>query len=217
MCHCCDWTPRCMAKLVTRVFFGLALILIGIEHYQSFFAPTADGLSFVPVNAFSTLVSENLGVFTPLGTMWAYILPGLFIVGGLLFMVQMFPILASLLIGIAFGSIGAGVLLKSVIGGADLSQTMSAASNAFIWLTVFLIACSGRSCGSIWARCPIKRCSCDTATSKNCSCGSASCSDCAPSIVAVPTLVSTMVMETEEKPSQTSVMEKQKKVSKKAL
>ncbi|MDD5751428.1 MAG: hypothetical protein PHS73_02815 [Candidatus Peribacteraceae bacterium] len=116
--------PQCIAALVLRVSFGLSLLFVGLVHYMN-------------LTAFRGMVSEDLGALSMFGTLWAYILPALMIVGGALFVIGMFPQVAAWAAGVALGSIPAGMLLKSVLSGVSLANTMPAAVNAFIWLFVF--------------------------------------------------------------------------------
>lgn len=126
--------PKCIAALLLRVSFGLSLLFVGLVHYMTF-------------TAFSGMVSENLGVLSILGTIWAYILPGLMIVGGALFVIGLFPEIAAWTAGIALASIPAGMLLQSVLTAVPLA--MNEAVNAFIWLLVFFfVAKSSACCGS---------------------------------------------------------------------
>ena len=65
----CPTSPKCIAKLLLRVSFGAALLLVGVTHLQN-------------LDGFKGMVSGDLGRLAPLGTLWAYIYPLLMIVGG---------------------------------------------------------------------------------------------------------------------------------------
>jgi len=101
---------------------------------------------------FSGMVSDGLGALTILGTIWAYVLPALMIVGGALFAVGMYYDVASWVTGLALGSIPVGMLLKPVLSGVALPDVMPMAINAFIWIIVYVMVvklctcCGGGSC-----------------------------------------------------------------------
>lgn len=137
---CCSLKdPKAGAALALRTSFGLSLLLVGIAHYMS-------------LEMFSGMVADGLGPLTLLGTLWAYILPALMIIGGALFAVGMYCEVASLTSGIALGSIPVGMLLKPVLSGVALPDVMPMAINAFIWLVVYALVvktcCNGGSCGN---------------------------------------------------------------------
>ena len=137
----CDTkSPKCAAKLAVRVSFGLSLLLVGVAHYMT-------------LDMFSGMVSDGLGALTLVGTIWAYVLPALMIVGGALFAVGMYYDIASWASGIALGSIPVGMLLKPVLSGVALPDVMPMANNALIWLLVYMwvvkfCACCGSSCST---------------------------------------------------------------------
>ncbi|MDD5623802.1 MAG: hypothetical protein PHI23_03785 [Candidatus Peribacteraceae bacterium] len=126
---------KCIAAAIVRVSFGLSLLFVGLVHYMTF-------------TAFRGMVSEDLAALSVLGTIWAFILPALMIVGGALLVIGMFPEIAAWTAGIAIGSIPAGMLLKSVLSGLSLSSTMPAAINAMIFLLVYLVVVKSSSCCS---------------------------------------------------------------------
>ena len=122
---CCDMrNPKVAMKMVFTVSFGLSLLLVGIAHYMS-------------LSDFMGMVSGGLGALTILGTIWAYVLPALMIVGGALYVVGMRPDIAAWTAGVALGSIPVGMLLKTVLGGVALGEMMPHAINAFIWLIIY--------------------------------------------------------------------------------
>lgn len=133
--------PKYAAKLALRVSFGLSLLLVGISHYMN-------------LEMFIGMAADGLGALSILGTVWAYILPALQIVGGALFAVGMYYEIAAWTTGIALGSIPVGMLLKPVLSGASLPDMMPVAVNTFIWLLVFVMVvkmcscCGGGSCGT---------------------------------------------------------------------
>jgi hypothetical protein len=125
--------PKTAAKLVLRLSFGLSLLLVGITHYMNF-------------EMFMAMTSEGLGPLTMLGTIWAYILPALQIVGGALFAVGMYYKIAAWSAGVALASIPVGMLLKPVLSAAALPDMMPAAVNAFIWLIVYALVVKMCTC-----------------------------------------------------------------------
>ncbi|MBT4120209.1 MAG: hypothetical protein HOG89_01860 [Candidatus Peribacter sp.] len=138
---CCNMNdPKTAAKLALRLGFGLSLLLVGVAHYMN-------------LEMFMAMTSDGLGPLTFLGTIWAYVLPALQIVGGALFAVGMYYEIAAWSAGVALGSIPVGMLLKPVLSGVALPDVMPAAINAFIWLIIYALVvkmctCCGSSCGT---------------------------------------------------------------------
>jgi hypothetical protein len=135
---CCPKCPKTIRATVFRVSFGLSLLFVGIAHYMSF-------------GAFRSMVSDGLGVIALLGSLWAIILPALMIVGGALLVADKRRDIESWATSLALGSIPAGMLLKSIIGGVSLADTMPAAINAFVWILVYWVVlkmscCAKQSC-----------------------------------------------------------------------
>lgn len=122
-----------VAKILTRVFFGVGLSFVGIAHYQ-------DAANY------AESVGRGLGPLEPLGMVWGYLLPGLMIVGGVLIAVGLFTQVGALLAGLALLSIPAGLMLKSVLSGLSLNDTMPPAMNAWVWVLVYLAAIRGCEC-----------------------------------------------------------------------
>jgi len=114
--------------MVLRITFGLSLAFVGISHYQGF-------------SGFSELVTVGLGPLSFFGSMWAFVMPALMVIGGVLFVMHKHLHLAAWASALALGSIPAGMLLKPVIGNdpAMLSTMMGQAINAFIWLIVLSV------------------------------------------------------------------------------
>lgn len=156
MC-CSSSSPKCTAKKIVRVGFGLALAFVGFAHYQD---PT-----------FAETVGRGLNALESLGMMWGYVLPGLMIVGGLLLAFGIYANLAAAVTAIALVSIPAGLMLKSAIGGISLGDTMPPTMNALVWIAVFILvqkkksACGAGACGM--NACGPSGCPCGTA---NCEC-----------------------------------------------
>lgn len=136
--HCDLNSPKSAMKVCLRLSFGLSLLCVGIVHYMT-------------LDMFMGMTSEGLGPLTFLGTIWAYIMPALMILGGALFTISMYDNIAAWASGIALASIPVGMLLKSVLGGVPLPDMMAAAINAFIWLLVYVMVvkmcCCCGSCG----------------------------------------------------------------------
>lgn len=120
-------------KKVLVVSFGLSLLLVGVAHYMT-------------MSGFMGMATDGLGALTILGTIWAYVLPALMIVGGGLLVVGMRPDIAAWASGIALGSIPVGMLLKPVLGGVALAEVMPHAINAFVWLIVYVFVIKFISC-----------------------------------------------------------------------
>ncbi|MDO8468361.1 MAG: hypothetical protein Q7S29_01220 [Candidatus Peribacter sp.] len=118
--------PLCIVGTVARISLGASLVFVGLIHYMTF-------------ESFVGMVSEDLAFLSFPGTLWAYILPALMIVGGALLVLHMFTEIALWASSIALGSIPAGMLLKSVLSGLPLSETMQPAVNALIWLIALIV------------------------------------------------------------------------------
>lgn len=129
---CC---PVGIVALMARVSIGLSLLFVGLVHYMTF-------------TSFSAMVTEDLGYWpvTALGTVWAYVVPALMIVGGALLVLGMFSDIAVWAASLAIGSIPAGMLLKSVLAGVPLATTMPPAINALIWLVALILVVKLQSC-----------------------------------------------------------------------
>ena len=131
----CPKSPKCIVALCLRVSFGLSLAFVGVAHYLS-------------ISVFKSMVSDGLGAISLLGSLWAYILPGLMIVGGALLVADKRRDIEAWASSVALGSIPAGMLLKSVIGGVSLADTMPAAINAFVWILIYGLVLKMSCCGS---------------------------------------------------------------------
>jgi hypothetical protein len=137
MCFSSSCGPKCTARFLVRVGFGLSLIFTGVANERD------------PVG-FAQSVGQDLGYtwLMSLGVMWGYVLPIMFIVGGLCLTFNIFKKFAIWCVGLALVSIPAGLMLKSAASGISLGDTMPPAMNALIWILVFLIAVKGtKSCG----------------------------------------------------------------------
>lgn len=167
MC-CSSSSPKCIAKKIVRVGFGLALAFVGFAHYQD---PT-----------FAETVSRGLNALEPLGMLWGYVLPGLMIVGGLLLAFGIYANLAAAVTAVALVSIPAGLMLKSAIGGISLGDTMPAAMNAFIWIAVFVMVQKKKSSSCGAGACGMSACGVSSACPcgmDNCACPTGAC-ECPP-------------------------------------
>lgn len=130
-CSCGTSSPKGIARLLVRIAFGLSLIFLGISHYQD--------------PEFAEAVGRGLGALEPLGMVWGYVLPALYIVGGVLLTLGLFMNVAAWTAGVALVSVPAGLLLKSVFG-INLNDTMPLALNGWIWVIVFMYAVKGTMC-----------------------------------------------------------------------
>lgn len=130
-CSCGTSTPKGIARLLVRIAFGLSLIFLGVSHYQD--------------PQFAEAVGRGLGSLEMLGMAWGYILPALYIVGGVLLTLGLFMNVAAWVSGIALVSVPAGLLLKSVFG-ISLNDTMPLVLNGWLWVIVFMYAVRGGAC-----------------------------------------------------------------------
>jgi hypothetical protein len=119
-----------VAKTVVRVGFGIALALVGVAHY-------------LDAATFAEAVGRGLGALEPLGMVWGYLLPGLLIVGGVLIAIGFFPAVGTFVAGVGLVSIPAGLMLKSVLSGLSLNDTMPPAMNAIVWILFYVAAVRG--------------------------------------------------------------------------
>lgn len=135
MCSASLREPKSIVVMLIRITFGWSLVFVGISHYQA-------------MPDFAVVVASGLGPISFLGTIWAYILPALMIVGGALFVLKQQLPIATWTTGVALASIPAGMLLKPVLSGqpAALGDVMASAINAFIWLLVLVVIVLFDSC-----------------------------------------------------------------------
>ncbi len=119
-----------VAKVVTRIGFGISLAFVGIAHY-------------LDAASFAEAVGRGLGPLESLGMAWGYILPALLIGGGVLLALGLYTTVGTFLAGVGLLSIPAGLMLKSVLSGISLNETMPPAMNALIWILVFHAAVRG--------------------------------------------------------------------------
>ncbi|MCF7844413.1 MAG: hypothetical protein K9M03_01115 [Kiritimatiellales bacterium] len=132
--------PECIAALLMRVGFGLSLLFVGLSHYMTF-------------EGFKGMTMDGLGALEPLGMIWAFVMPALMIVGGALFVINMYKEIATWTAGLALVSIPVGMLIKPILTGVSLGDMMGPAINAFIWILVYVTVvkfgtCCGSSCES---------------------------------------------------------------------
>jgi uncharacterized membrane protein YphA (DoxX/SURF4 family) len=125
--------PTSVAKLVVRIGFGIALALVGVAHY-------------LDAATFAEAVGRGLGSLEPVGMAWGYLLPGLMIVGGVLIALGFMPAVGAFVAGVALVSIPAGLMLKSVLSGLSLNDTMPPAMNAIVWILFYVAAVRGFGC-----------------------------------------------------------------------
>ena len=119
------------------------------------------------VGMFKGMVAEGLGPLSSLGTLWAFILPILQIVGGGLVAIGMYMEIGAWAAGIALGSIPVGMLAKPILSGGQvgLGDAMPAAMNALLWLFLLVFiakwscCCKGGSCSPCQA-CGSGECKC---------------------------------------------------------
>ncbi len=131
-----------IAKTAVRIAFGLSLALVGVAHYMdaaNFAEAVGRGLEFV-------IGDTEIHVFSQLGFVWGYVLPGLMIVGGVFMTFGFMPSVGTLVAGVALLSIPVGLMLKSVLSGLSLNDTMPPTMNAIIWVLFYMVAARGFSC-----------------------------------------------------------------------
>lgn len=121
--------------MLLRIGFGVSLALVGLAHYMD-------------ITMFVQMTAADLGPLAQVGKLWAYALPALMIVGGMLIVTKYRLDVGAWCAGIALVSIVIGMPLKAVIGGANLGEVMSGANNAFIWLLVYALVVKCAACGS---------------------------------------------------------------------
>ena len=134
MCICCPTSGKCVAKSLLRIGFGATLALYGVEHYMHF-------------SAFAGMTTMGFsGILMSLAQLWAYVLPLLMIVGGVLLVIPYRIDIAAWCGGVALASIAIGMMLKTVLGTAALGDVGMGVNNALIWLLIYLFAVKGASC-----------------------------------------------------------------------
>lgn len=126
-------SAKSVAGLTLRLSLGLSLIIIGLNHYMNF-------------DPFRVMVESGLGPITFLGTVWAFVVPALEIVGGALLAIRRYGYVAAWTAGAALGSIPVGLLLKTLFTGEALDVYMPTANDTFIWILVFYFAAKTMSC-----------------------------------------------------------------------
>lgn len=122
--------PGVVAKNIVRVGFGIGLALVGVAQYQN-------------IGDFAEAVGYGLLWLEPIGMLWGYILPALFIVGGVLLALGLYPVAATALAGVGLMSIPVGLTLKSVMLGSPLSTTIPTSMTVSIGILVYLVAVRG--------------------------------------------------------------------------
>lgn len=134
--NCIPYGPRGISRVVVRVGFGLALLCTGIAHARE-------------LGSFAQSVGQGFGIawLESVGQVWGYVLPFLFILGGLSLTLRLFPRAGTWLAGIGLVSIPVGLMLKSAVSGLSLGETMPPAMNAWIWVMVYMFAAKSAGCG----------------------------------------------------------------------
>ena len=127
-CH-----PKCIAGILLRVSLGLSLMFIGVNYYAH-------------VQVLAVTMRTGFGYFTGVADSWAYVMPGLLVIGGVLLLIGQHLDVAAWAAGIALASIPAGLLAKATLGVAPLSAVMPQATQSLLWLIVFYLACSSCCC-----------------------------------------------------------------------
>ena len=120
-------SSQAVAHLMLRSALGATLVLIGISAYRNF-AP------------FVANVTDGLGPIQYVVTAWAFVLPGLLIIGGALLAVGRYSWVAAWMCGLAVGSVPVGLVLKTVITGLPLPDMMAAGYPSIIWIIGIYLA-----------------------------------------------------------------------------
>jgi hypothetical protein len=132
-CSCIPKDPKCVPGFLLRISFGLSLLFVGIDHY----ANIAD---------FSQFVSSGLGSLGQVGTLWAYVFPGLMIIGGALLVLGQYLDTAVWTAGLALAAIPAGLTLKPILSDTALTDVMPGVINAIIWLVLYYLVTKSIFC-----------------------------------------------------------------------
>ena len=124
---------KAVSGFILRIAFGFLILFVGLAHYAD-------------IGGYVQMVSGNLGPFTALGAIWAYILPGLLVVGGALFVLGMQLNIATWAAGIALGSIPAGMILKTLLGDAPLTDMMKMGNMSILYLLIYIFVVGQNHC-----------------------------------------------------------------------
>jgi len=143
--------PNGIARLLVRVGFGLSLVFAGIGYYRE--------------PQFAESVARGLDVLEPVGMVWGYILPALFIIGGVLLTLGLFMNAATWIAGIALVSIPVGIMLRTVFG-ISVNDMMLPSLAGWLWVVIFMYAVKGGSCS--WMH---KDSDCACCADGSCDCG----------------------------------------------
>ncbi len=131
---CTGCSLKHLAAKIIRVSFGLTILLVGLAWYIQF-------------DSFAIQVTDGLGPLSFIGAIWAYLLPGLMILGGALFVTGLLPDAAVWAAGVAIGSIPPGMILKTVLSDVALDDNLPWAFNMCLWMMMLYIAAKSLSCG----------------------------------------------------------------------
>ena len=112
-----NYSPKCVAGIILRVSFGLSLMFVGVYHYAHVLSLARD-------------MRMGFGTFASVADSWAYVMPGLLVIGGVLFLIGQHLDVAAWAAGIALGSIPAGLLAKATLGVSTLNAVMPEATQA---------------------------------------------------------------------------------------
>ncbi|MBP9773961.1 MAG: hypothetical protein KBD00_05055 [Candidatus Peribacteraceae bacterium] len=113
-------------NFIIRISLGACMIMVGIAMYrefQPFEASVVDGMGFLRIH----------------GTIWAYAMPALLIVGGGLLMYGKGMFITAWVGGIALCSVPVGLLLKTILSGHPLPDILTALYPYFLWIILFWI------------------------------------------------------------------------------
>jgi uncharacterized membrane protein YphA (DoxX/SURF4 family) len=156
MCSPMSCGPKGTAHKLTRISFGLTLLLVGIAY-------------FVKNPTFAALMAEGISgtAIAPLGQIMAYVLPGLMVVGGLIYVIGAFMEIGAWVTGIALGLFPVLMILKSIVSvEIEPVSVMPFVVYGLAWLILYVLVTKNTGCGSKAACC---------GTGAGCGCGMAGC------------------------------------------
>ncbi len=103
------------------------MLLVGISLYRDF-----------PV--FHIQATSDLAALTTFATVWAYILPALFILAGGFLIVGRYSFITAWLGGVSLGSVAIGMFLKTLMTNFPLEDALTFVFPIFIWMIAFHMA-----------------------------------------------------------------------------
>mgnify|MGYP000963345839 FL=1 len=118
-----------IVNFTLRLSVGLSLLIVGMTQYRDF-------------EPFKASALDGIGGLWSLGLVWTFLLPGLLILSGSLLVYGRAMFITAWMGGLALGSVPVGLLLKSLMSGQPLPDTLMAATLYLPWLLLFFFAVS---------------------------------------------------------------------------